>query len=72
MYNGIDARGIGLNPQLNYRPYIIFFFVSFIITGHIFIFNLFVGVVIENFSRMKDTLSGFFLMTKEQRNWIEM
>ena len=37
-----------------------------------FIFNLFVGIVIENFKRMKDKLCGYILMTDEQRNWVEM
>jgi hypothetical protein len=65
MYSGIDSKGVGLNPHMNSNPAYILYFVSYIITGHIFIFNLFVGIVIENFNRMKDTLCGFFLMTNE-------
>jgi len=35
------------------------------IVGNMFILNLFVGVVIENFNRMKDKLSGYILMTPD-------
>lgn len=34
--------------------------------------NLFVGVVIENFNRMKDKLCGYVMMTQSQRYWVEM
>ena len=37
-----------------------------------FILNLFVGVVIDKFNRMRDHLSGFNLMTESQRIWVEM
>jgi len=44
----------------------------FIIIGNMFILNLFVGVVIENFNRMKDKLCGYVMMTQSQRYWVEM
>lgn len=37
-----------------------------------FVLNLFVGVVIDNFNEMKEELSGTSLLTDEQRQWIEI
>ena len=72
MYSGIDAKGINRQPELNYQPYWSFYFIGFIIVGNVFMINLFVGVVIENFNRMKDKLCGYVMMTDEQRQWVEI
>jgi len=72
MYSGVDSRGYHLQPKQNHNQWWVFYFIGFIIVGHMFILNLFVGVVIENFNRMKDTLCGYVMMTDEQRNWVEM
>ena len=55
MYNGIDARGVDLQPKSDNNNYwSIVYFVGFMILGSQFIINLFVGVVIDNFTRIKD------------------
>ena len=48
------------------------YFIPFMIVGNIFFWNVFVGVMIENFNRAKDKYYGYILMTAEQRNWVEM
>ena len=48
------------------------YFVVFIILGAFFILNLFIGVIIDNFNRLKQQYEdgvGLFL-TPGQRNWI--
>jgi len=40
--------------------------------GNIFILKLFVGIVIDKFNRLKDKLCGFLLMTRDQREWIDL
>ena len=55
MYNGIDARGVDLQPKKDYNLWAIIYFVGFMILGSQFIINLFVGVVIDNFTRIKDS-----------------
>lgn len=48
------------------------YFVVFIILGAFFILNLFIGVIIDNFNRLKQQYEdgvGIFL-TPGQRNWI--
>ena len=47
------------------------YFISFIIIGNIFILNLFVGIVIDKFNRLKDRMCGYALMTRDQKEWIE-
>ena len=72
MYSGVDSRGIGLQPKRDSQIQFLGYFIAYIIVGNMFILNLFVGVVIENFNRMKDKLCGYVLLTDEQRNWVEM
>ena len=47
------------------------YFISFIIVGNIFIMNIFVGVVIDKFNRLKDRMCGYALMTRDQKEWVE-
>ena len=63
MYHGVDSKGLDLQPDLNWRPIMSLYFISFIIVGNIFILNLFVGIVIDKFNRLKDKMCGYSLMT---------
>jgi len=73
MYSGIDSRGIDLQPKENSSPWNLFFFVLFMIIGSQFILNLFVGVVIDNFNKIKEKEEiGNLFVTEGQRNWIEI
>ena len=45
------------------------FFYAFVIIGGLFAMNLFVGVVIDQFSRMKEEFEGSALLTKDQQQW---
>lgn len=47
------------------------YFVSFIVIGKIFILNLFVGIVIDNYNRNKEKMKGYSLMSKDQKEWVE-
>jgi hypothetical protein len=73
MYNGIDARGVDLQPKKNYNPiFSIIFFCGFMVVGSQFILNLFVGVIIDNFNKIKViSETGGALLTSTQREWIE-
>ena len=72
MYSGMDMTQVDMQPKLNSSSGWSVFFVAFMIVGNMFILNLFVGVVIDKFNRMKDKLCGFLLMTDYQRSWVEM
>ena len=71
MYYGVDCIGIGMEPKKNSQPELAFYFISFIIVGNIFILNLFVGIVIDKFNRLKDRMCGYALMTNNQIEWVE-
>jgi hypothetical protein len=68
MYNGIDSRGIDKQPKENQNVVLVLFFVSFMVVGGLLIFNLFVGVVIDNFNKIKtiEELGNMFV-TESQK-----
>jgi hypothetical protein len=72
MYFGIDSTGIDNQPVKNHNLMRSFFFISFIITGNIFVLNLFVGIVIDKFNRLKDKICGYMMMTRNQKDWVEL
>jgi len=53
---GIDSRGIDLQPIVNNSQYWSLYFISFVFIGSFFIINLFVGIVVDSFSKEKDKL----------------
>merc|ERR1719272_292781 len=69
MYSGTDTRGPYKQPVRDTSEIWAFFFVIFILVGSFFILNLCVGVILDNFNKIKDT-GGEILMTHEQREWI--
>lgn len=71
MYRAMDSRGPDLVPGYKTNPYQTLFFVAFIIVGAFFITNLFVGVVITSYNRESENLGKHFLLTAEQKKWIE-
>ena len=54
MFNGIDNNGVGKQPIENNNFFNALFFCGFMIVGSIFLLNLFVGVIIDNFNKIKD------------------
>ena len=71
MYRGIASRGVDQVPISKHDPLLSLFFIIFIIVGAFFILNLFVGVVISTYNREKEKLGKNFLLTKEQKAWID-
>lgn len=71
MYRAMNSRGPDLVPGYKTNSYLSLFFVAYIIVGAFFITNLFVGVVISSYNRESERLGKDFLLTKEQRKWIE-
>ena len=76
MHAGVDAvapqDGYQMNPVENNTPLISLYFVVFMIFGSQFILNLFVGVIMDNFNKIKDKEElGSLFVTDEQRSWID-
>ena len=72
MWSGVDAVGIDKQPIRENGPYWVFFFILFIVFGALFIMNLFVGVVINNFNLEKEKLGKNHLLTKTQAEWVQV
>ena len=62
MHSAIDQRGIDMQPVRDYDRLWAIYFVVFLILGAFFVLELFVGVIIENFSRLRE-MKGHGLMT---------
>lgn len=72
LYSTIDSIGIDKQPIYNYNPYNILLFYFFILFGSILLFNLFIGIVIDNFNQMKEIVGGYLLLTSQQREWVDL
>ncbi|DAZ94512.1 TPA: hypothetical protein N0F65_011865 [Lagenidium giganteum] len=71
MWAAVDVVDVDMQPVQNNQMLWTLFFVAFMLIGGFFVVNLLVGVIIDNFNRMKDALGGDFLLTPEQKKWIE-
>ena len=74
MYRAMNARGPGLEPDHtgnNKNYFAAIYFIFYILFGAFFITNLFLGVVISTYNRAKDRLGNNFLLSDEQKKWIE-
>jgi hypothetical protein len=53
MYHGIDAYAVDKQPVRNHNPWMLLYFISFLLIVAFFVLNMFVGVVVENFHRCR-------------------
>ncbi|MGH0183913.1 UNVERIFIED_CONTAM: hypothetical protein FKN15_013247 [Acipenser sinensis] len=53
MYHGLDAVGIDQQPIINHSPWMLLYFISFLLIVSFFVLNMFVGVVVENFHKCR-------------------
>lgn len=72
MWGGVDAKGIDKQPVKNNHTYATIFFVGYMIIGSQFILNLFVGIVIDNFNKIKEKELGNVFLTEAQKEWMEL
>ncbi|XP_068681874.1 sodium channel protein 1 brain-like isoform X2 [Montipora foliosa] len=74
MDDSVDGVGHDQQPIYEYSFYNYFYYVIFIIMGSFFILNLFIGVIIDNFNRLKqqyeDTGALGMFLTPGQRSWV--
>ncbi|XP_052405895.1 voltage-dependent T-type calcium channel subunit alpha-1H-like isoform X3 [Carassius gibelio] len=53
MYDGLDAVGVDMQPERNHNPWMLLYFISFLLIVSFFVLNMFVGVVVENFHKCR-------------------
>jgi len=70
MFVGMDAVGPGAAPQRNDFSSASLFFVAWIFFGGFFALNLFVGAIVDNFTRIKAETDGSATMTAGQQQWV--
>jgi hypothetical protein len=70
MFSIVNSDGPEAVPVFYNSPFVVVFFILFIIFGAFFMTNLFVGVVINAFNKESDRLGKDFLLTSEQKLWI--
>ena len=65
MHLAIDAVEPGKAPERNHNPAASIYFIFFIFFTTFFIMNLFVGVVIDEYEKTKDTMNGNAFLTND-------
>ncbi|GAA6075144.1 voltage-dependent T-type calcium channel subunit alpha-1I-like isoform X1 [Tachysurus ichikawai] len=53
MYHGLDAVAVDQQPIINNNPWMLLYFISFLLIVSFFVLNMFVGVVVENFHKCR-------------------
>ncbi|KAF4672946.1 hypothetical protein FOL47_011216 [Perkinsus chesapeaki] len=71
MYAGTDATEVYGQPRRDNAELWGLFFVLFMLIGSLFILNLCVGVIVDNFNKMK-AQGNSLLLTEAQQKWIEL
>ena len=72
MYAMVDANGIDMQPIRDNNVAWIYFCIFFMMIGSYLALNLFVGVVIDNFNKMKAQFDGnLAYLTTEQQEWMK-
>ena len=71
MYRGMDTYAIDEAPRRDASKWAAAYFIMWIFVGALFISNLFVGVVVDNFTKIKEQEQGTALLLDGQREWID-
>ena len=71
MYHGMDAYEIDQAPRRDSSKWAAMYFILWIFVGALFISNLFVGVVVDNFIRIKEEEGGLALLSDAQKEWVD-
>ena len=71
MFHGMDTVGIDMAPRRDATPGLAVFFIAWIFIGAFCVNNLVVGVVVANFTQIKEQEDSVALMTKGQREWVD-
>jgi voltage-gated cation channel len=74
MDNAIDANGIEKQPIYENNVYFCLYFILFMLVGSMLVVNLFIGVIIDNFNKIKDSeeIGANWMVTPAQRQWMEV
>ena len=71
MWAGMDAVGVDIPPERNDFSAASVFFLMWMIVGSFISINLFVGAIVDNFTKIKGESDGSATMTPEQQQWAD-
>ena len=72
MYSCVDATSLDMQPIENNNRIWMIFFMFFMLVGSYLFINLFVGVIIDNFNKMRKKSEGnMTMLTAEQQQWVK-
>lgn len=71
MLTGIDSVGKDLQPQENYNVAVALYFVFFMLVANFLLLNMFVGIVLDNFSQVRDEQGSLVGLTPKQEEWVK-
>lgn len=71
MYVAVDSVGVDQPLQTDYNPAAALYFICINVVCAFFMLEIFTGVVIDNFNKMKEESQGSALLTEEQQMWVE-
>ena len=72
MFAGMDSIGVDIPPERHDISMGVVYFIAWILVGSFMALNLFVGVIVDNFSKLRAEASGSALLTEEQKLWVAM
>lgn len=72
MYHAVDATEIDDLPQKDATKMSALFFIVFILVGSFFLISLFVGIIFDNFVKLRDEATGVGMLTAEQKCWVNL
>ncbi|XP_030634877.1 voltage-dependent T-type calcium channel subunit alpha-1H [Chanos chanos] len=67
MYDGLDAVAVDQQPVRNHNPWMLLYFISFLLIVSFFVLNMFVGVVVENFHKCRQDQEEEEARLREER-----
>lgn len=71
MWLAVDSRSVfDCRPVTDTNRLMALYFMIFIVIGSFFFVSLFVGVVFDNFVKLRDEEMGLGLLTDVQKNWV--
>ena len=71
MFYGMDTLSPGVTPVRNDTSGLALYFIAWMFIGSFFALNLFVGVVVDNFNRIKAVKDGSAHLTEAQAQWVD-
>jgi len=71
MYSAMDITEANTNPKKESTMFAAVYFIIFIIFSTFFLISLLVGVVFDNFVKLRDEQMGLGFLTSEQKNWVQ-